>query len=194
MAVVAPDPTRSVIKNCLVKMDARCITGATALGLVTPDLQLTPLGHKTVCNTTKHSSTKDELTALIQLKGKSDRFVDIASPYWSPIARDVFTAYPPAADLINILEKTGPITLPELAKLTVKHTPRFADSLFRHPDRRERFHSPDVYSGQTVYQLKSLLYHSGILTERGSDTSALTPDQDVWALEPDFANSIRGEL
>jgi len=45
-----------------------------------------------------------------------------------------------------------------------------------------------VYAGQAVYQFKNLLFHSGILTERGADTSALVPGQDVWALEPSLVD------
>jgi hypothetical protein len=57
------------------------------------------------------------------------------------------------------------------------------------------FTRPDIYRGQTVYQLKTLLYHCGLLTERGADTSALVPTQDVWQLEPQYLTtpSLRGD-
>jgi hypothetical protein len=34
----------------------------------------------------------------------------------------------------------------------------------------------------TVFQLKAMLYHAGILTERGAEPHRLAPTEDVWAL------------
>jgi hypothetical protein len=33
-----------------------------------------------------------------------------------------------------------------------------------------------------VFQLKAMLYHAGILTERGAEPSRIDPSTDVWAL------------
>jgi len=38
------------------------------------------------------------------------------------------------------------------------------------------------YHSPTVFQLKAMLYHAGILTERGSEPSRLDPTTDEWAL------------
>ncbi len=38
------------------------------------------------------------------------------------------------------------------------------------------FHSP------TVFQLKAMLYHAGILTERGAEPHRLDPTTDIWEL------------
>jgi hypothetical protein len=40
----------------------------------------------------------------------------------------------------------------------------------------------DVYHSPTVFQLKAMLSHAGILTERGSEPSNLDPTADVWQL------------
>lgn len=40
----------------------------------------------------------------------------------------------------------------------------------------EGYHSP------TVFQLKAMLFHAGILTERGAEPPRLDPTEDVWAL------------
>jgi hypothetical protein len=40
----------------------------------------------------------------------------------------------------------------------------------------------DVYHSPTVFQLKAMLYHVGLLTERGSEPSNLDPTADVWRL------------
>jgi len=39
-----------------------------------------------------------------------------------------------------------------------------------------------VYHSPTVFQLKAMLYHAGILTERGAEPNDLNPSVDVWAL------------
>lgn len=44
------------------------------------------------------------------------------------------------------------------------------------------FESADAYCATVTYQLKTLLYHLGVLTERGSDSTRLDPQHDVWAL------------
>lgn len=41
-----------------------------------------------------------------------------------------------------------------------------------------------VYRSATTYQLKNLLWHLGILTEKGTQARNLTPTEEVWALEP----------
>ena len=61
-------------------------------------------------------------------------------------------------------------------------------------DARERVLSQDgelrtapltdgnIYHSPTVFQLKAMLFHAGLLTERGSEPSNLDPTDDVWAL------------
>jgi len=39
-----------------------------------------------------------------------------------------------------------------------------------------------TYHSPTVFQLKAMLYHAGILTERGNEPSRLDPETDEWAL------------
>ena len=43
------------------------------------------------------------------------------------------------------------------------------------------------YHSPTVFQLKAMLYHAGILTERGSEPSNLEPESDEWALREPLA-------
>jgi hypothetical protein len=40
----------------------------------------------------------------------------------------------------------------------------------------------DVYHAPTVFQLKAMLYHAGILTTRGAEPHRLDPTTDTWAL------------
>jgi hypothetical protein len=39
-----------------------------------------------------------------------------------------------------------------------------------------------VYHAPTVFQLKAMLYHAGIPTERGREPDRLLQAVDVWAL------------
>jgi hypothetical protein len=38
-----------------------------------------------------------------------------------------------------------------------------------------------VYHSPTVFQPKAMLYHAGLLTERGAEPSSLDPAEDAWA-------------
>jgi hypothetical protein len=48
--------------------------------------------------------------------------------------------------------------------------------------RPEALEHGDVYHAPTVFQLKAILYHAGILTERGAEPNRLHPPTDVWRL------------
>ncbi len=55
--------------------------------------------------------------------------------------------------------------------------------------RRDELRDGDVYHSPTVFQLKAMLYHAGILTERGSEPHRLDPCTDRWALRNDVGPS-----
>lgn len=48
--------------------------------------------------------------------------------------------------------------------------------------REQALHDGNVYHSPTVFQLKAILYHAGILTERGAKLSNLEPVEDTWSL------------
>jgi hypothetical protein len=48
--------------------------------------------------------------------------------------------------------------------------------------REDELEDGSVYHSPTVFQLKAILYHAGILTNRGTEPSNLDPNEDVWAL------------
>nr|WP_217353079.1 hypothetical protein [Haloprofundus sp. MHR1] len=48
--------------------------------------------------------------------------------------------------------------------------------------RLEALREGDVFHSPTVFQLKAMLYHAGILTERGAEPHRLDPETDVWRL------------
>ena len=40
----------------------------------------------------------------------------------------------------------------------------------------------NLYHSPTVFQLKTMLFHAGILSRRGSEPKELQPAEDVWKL------------
>jgi len=114
-------------------------------------------------------------------------------------------SYPPTQVLIDTLSKLAKTgnpesSLVEVAKAVASENPNFALDLFvstRSGDRdrvlsesgekdvdRSAFDQGRVYSTHTTFQYKTMLYHVGLLIERGTETKLkLDPTTDVWALE-----------
>ncbi|WP_302083123.1 hypothetical protein [Salinibaculum rarum] len=203
LAVTADADTGYLINNRLVSMCGRARDGAEALGLIDCDANLTSIGRKFVSNCTETHSAKELLTLFASLKGSSERFIDAIPEPCATATTVAVSNYNRTQEIIDLLEKTGPITLPQLLDFALQHDYTIGDEFIRessdidttNPQHHQLTH-PENYSGQAVYQFKTLLYHSGILTERGSDTTALVPQQDLWELEPPFKPTQRlgGEL
>jgi hypothetical protein len=87
-------------------------------------------------------------------------------------------------------------SLVDLVEWLHVHHPTFTVELFLRGDEdvRERALTSDgalrssvladgtVYHSPTVFQLKAMLYHAGILTDRGVEPSNLDPTGDEWRL------------
>ena len=87
-------------------------------------------------------------------------------------------------------------TLVDLVEWLHVHHPTFAVELFVRgtDDARSRVLDGDgelrvgeltdghVYHSPTVFQLKAMLYHAGILAERGAEPHRLDPGTDSWRL------------
>ncbi|MFB6161347.1 MAG: hypothetical protein ABEJ61_09270 [Haloferacaceae archaeon] len=182
--------------------DAR--RGAAFLGLVDerPDgVALTSLGREVVrFALARYGSAAAALEEFAAWHGRSKRFVDLA-PAWGRLARRVVAAYPATELLVGELQamhddRVDEPTLPDLVEYLHAHAPSFAVELFVRgtaaargrvlgPDgdlRTGALRDGDVYHAPTVFQFKALLYHVGLLTERGSEPSRLDPTSDVWAL------------
>lgn len=95
---------------------------------------------------------------------------------------------------------------PSLVDLVVwlhEHHPTFAVELFLRGDedvrgraldadgrlRESVLEDGDVYHSPTVHQLKAMLYHVGLLTERGAEPHRLDPTDDVWRLRHPVADA-----
>ncbi|OVE85038.1 hypothetical protein [Natronolimnobius baerhuensis] len=181
--------------------DAR--QGAAFLGLIEdgPRVELTSLGAEVVrFGKSRYGSVEAALEAFEDWYRSRKRFIDLA-PAWGQLARRVVFAYPATEWLVTELQTMHDDWQPEpsLVDLVVHlHTvqPTLAVELFiRGTDdarrrvltengelRREALEDGSVYHSPTVFQLKAMLYHTGILTERGAEPHRLEPTADVWAL------------
>lgn len=204
LALYHPDNTESVLADYVVKAIDDAQRGASFLGLVDahPDgEELTPLGEEVVrFASTQYGSVDEALQCFEDWQGSRRRFCDLA-PEWGLLARRVVWAYPATQLLVEELQTMHDdgITAPSLVDLVewlhVQH-PTFTVELFlRGTDdvrarvldeegrlRVDELADGNVFHSPTVFQLKAMLYHSGILTERGAEPHRLDPTTDVWQL------------
>ena len=178
--------------------------GAAFLDLITvhPDrVTLTALGREVIrFGLRRHDSVEAALEAFEDWYRSTARFIDVA-PAWGQLVRRVVFSYPATQLLVTELENIhadgNPTpSLPTLVEyLHVLH-PAFAVELFVRGDeavrrrvltqdgdlRTEALENGSIYHAPTVFQLKAMLYHAGIVTERGSEPHRLEPAEDIWAL------------
>ncbi|MFA9416969.1 hypothetical protein [Natrinema sp. HArc-T2] len=180
--------------------------GAAFLGLIedgvgVEDVELTSLGEEVVrFAKARYGTVEAALAAFEDWYRSPKRFVDLA-PAWGRLARRVVFAYPATELLVTELQTMfeDGITEPSLVD-TVEYLhelhPSFTVELFIRGDdgvrsrvltddgtlRRSALADGTVYHSPTVFQLKAMLYHTGILAERGAEPSRLEPLEDVWAL------------
>ena len=203
IAVAHDLDTASLIQKHAAGSGSQAKTGAEVLGLIDSQGNLTDRGQIIVHHATaKYESHGAALTDLHSLEGSSTRFVE-QRPHWAVTARETALAYKPAASIAQVLADHGPSTLPTLVSTVADaETQAFARELFLQNgvetpfsrlEATGTFESPGVYRGTTTYQLKTCLYHCGVLTERGSDTSNLQPKESVWALTDAAHEILRGD-
>ncbi|SDR34808.1 hypothetical protein [Natronobacterium texcoconense] len=181
--------------------DAR--RGAAFLGLIEDGtrVELTSLGEEVIrFGKARYGSVESALEQFENWHGSPKRFVDLA-PAWGQLARRVVFDYEATELLVGELQAMHDhgITNPSLVDTVEwlhEQFPSFTVELFVRGDDdvRRRVLTEDgdlrpsaledgtVYHSPTVFQLKAMLYHAGILTERGAEPSNLEPTEDVWAL------------
>jgi hypothetical protein len=209
LALYHEDDTAAILADRVVKATDAARTGAAFLDLIAvePDAtQLRPLGREVVRFALREYGSVDAaLDAFADWKRSRRRFCDLA-PRWGQLARRVVSQYPATQLLVEELQTMHDdgITEPSLVQLVeylhASH-PTFTVELFVRgtDDARERvldsegtlqpspLEDGDVYHSPTVFQLKTMCYHAGILTESGTEPSNLTPAADEWALREPLA-------
>lgn len=204
LAVYHPEETESVLKDRVVRAVDGAREGAAFLDLVDEEptrVRLTPLGREVVRFAIgEYGSVDAALDAFGEWKRSRRRFYDL-TPKWGMLARRVVYAYPATQLLLEEIQHmhedgVRQPTLVELVTYLHELHPSFTVELFVRGDdetrrrvlttegelRHERLVDGSTYHSPTVFQLKAMLYHAGVLTERGSEPSNLDPKTDVWAL------------
>lgn len=204
LAAFHDDKTKELIDKHVVSAVDDAIRGAVFLGLVTKqgsELQLTSLGQEVIrFALRKYDNVQSALEEFQNWQRSRKRFTDVA-PLWGELTRRIVYDYPATELLVTELQQMhddgfeSP-TLVELVQWLHTQHPTFTVELFICGDEgiRERVLTEDgelreneiddgnIYHSPTVFQLKAILYHSGLLTERGSEPSNLEPQDDVWRL------------
>ena len=204
LALYHPDDTEKALAEYVVGATDDARRGAAFLGLVEerPDrVALSSLGEEVVrFALNRYRSVGDALAAFEEWKGSGRRFCDLA-PQWGVLTRRVVWSYPATQLLVEELQTMHEdgITNPSLVEfvewLHVQH-PTFTVELFLRGSedvrgrvldedgelRRNELGDGNVFHSPTVFQLKAMLFHAGILTERGAEPHRLDPATDVWAL------------
>ena len=160
-----------------------------------------PLGQEVVrFALNRYGSVDVALNEFTEWKRSRKRFCELA-PEWGLVTRRVVWAYPATQLLVEELQTMaddgiGEPTLVDLVEwLHVQH-PTFSIELFLKgtDEVRSRLLTEDgglrsteladgtVFHSPTVFQLKAMLYHAGVLTERGAEPNRLDPLTDDWTL------------
>jgi hypothetical protein len=204
LAVYHSEDAYSLVSERVVGAVDDALRGAVFLGLVDDtrdDLTLTTLGAEVVRFALRTYGSVD--TALDQFrdwKGSPKRFIEVA-PKWGEIARRVVYAYPVTQLLVEELQQMdddgiGEPSLVDLVEWLHTHHPTLTVELFLRgsSDVRERvlteegdlcaseLEDGNVYHSPTVFQLKAMLFHTGIVTDRGREPSEIEPVTDTWML------------
>jgi hypothetical protein len=204
LAVYHRRDTEAVLSEYVVRAVDDARTGAIFLNLVDDrpaSTRLTPLGREVVRFALwEYGAVDPALQAFEEWKRSRERFCDMA-PKWGMLTRRVVYGYPATQLLLEELQHmhedgiTEP-SLPDVVEYLHELHPSFTIELFVRGDdevrsrvltadgelQRDALSDGDIYHSPTVFQLKAMLYHAGILTSRGAEPSNLHPPSDVWAL------------
>lgn len=171
----------------LSSMSREGCVGAEALGLLNRDRSLTQAGELFVREVTRSREVGDVFGDLAN--STRSRLCDI--DYLSRGVQQTVARYPPAVEVINILDSTGQITLSTLGEIASENGGLLADYLFNDNPQPSTVDDTESYHANVTYQFKSILFHSGIITTPGSDTTQLDPPEDVWSLSPKLDNDVK---
>lgn len=212
LAIYHPTDTEEILEKYVVSAVDDARRGSSFIGLIEErpsGVDLTLLGEEVIRFALDRHGTVDEaLQTFENWQGSRKRYCEIA-PEWGLLARRVVWQYPATKLLVKELQTmhgdgVSKPTLVELVRwLHVQH-PTFTVELFLRGDddvrsrvldeegdlRAAALEDGNVYHSPTVFQLKAMLYHSGIVTERGAEPHRLDPTADIWKLREPLDTGI----
>lgn len=205
LAIAASDPAEFLIPEYLVSMVKETTNGAEDLGLITRDKRLTKRGLWFVSEV-ETDFESSELALQSFSENTHTRFCE-TYPSLTPTCQAIFATLPDIQTIIAALDTSDQFTLPELTYHLSQTAPKTAKTVFLVDE--SPLNSPNStlsddqltidsfeqapYRATSIYQLKSLLYHLGILTTSGTDTTNHTPTEDIWALSPHLSETVKTE-
>ena len=212
LALYHPGDSTEVLSEYVVGATRAARRGAAFLGLVEeqPDgVTLTSLGEEVVrFALDRYGSVEAALLEFDGWKRSRTRFCELA-PEWGLLTRRIVWSYPATKLLVEELQTMhedgiGEPSLVELVEWLHVHHPTFTIELFikGSEDVRGRVLDDDgilnsdeledgtVFHSPTVFHFKAMLYHSGLLTEKGSEPKSLEPTEDRWALREPLDDSL----
>ena len=202
LAVGAAEPTAEIFSEHVIDDVDGARRGAALLDLVDLGAEspgLTHTGAEVVRFAgAQYGSVEDALAKFAQWSGRRTRFTDLA-PRWAQLARSVIVQYEPTRLLVEVLERLHadgirPATIDELAWQACQiNQPLAVEVLFTQSERADVLTSageidetvlrdPRVYKSGLHFQFKAMLYHVGLVTDRGTDQKAAVLS-DNWTLE-----------
>ncbi|MFB6155737.1 MAG: hypothetical protein ABEJ22_07555 [Haloferacaceae archaeon] len=204
LALYHASDTESILADRVVRATDDARRGAAFLGLVDDrpgDVALTSLGAEVVrFALDRYGSVESALARFADWKGSGERFCELA-PAWGLVTRRVVWAYPATRLLVEELQTMHDDgiedpSLVDLVEWLHAHHPTFTVELFVRgtDDARSRvldadgelrtaaLRGGDVYHSPTVFQLKAMLFHAGVLADRGKEPHRLDPTGDSWRL------------
>jgi hypothetical protein len=166
----------------LVKMTREAALGAERFGLITRQQELTTAGEIYISEITNSTTTVESLFEAVCGSGH-DRFVEIEIDGLRKPTQEVVARYPAVAQLIGVLDERGALSLSQLAEVTSGASGVLHDYI-TDGDSDAGVDTTEAFSSAITFQFKSILFHVGIVTTPGSDTTTLSPTDDVWELSP----------
>ncbi|HKJ57961.1 MAG TPA: hypothetical protein VKA37_01945, partial [Halobacteriales archaeon] len=198
LALYHTGDTDEVLSEFVVGAVDSARQGAAFLGLVEehPDrTELTPLGQEVVrFALNRYESVEAALGQFGDWQRSQKRFFDLA-PEWGLLTRFVVWNYPATQLLVEELQAMHEDGIREPSLVDIVEWmhelhPAFTVELFLKgsDDVRSRvldeegelrvgeLSGGDVFHAPTVFQLKAMLFHAGILTKRGAEPNKLDPE------------------
>lgn len=207
IAIAATDPAETLIADHLVSMLKEVTAGAEDLDLITRHKKLTARG--TWFLTAIDEQFKTPQAALREFDAESNTRFCEAFPELTPIAQAVFASQPHITALLESLSSHSEFTLPEITAELATASPEAAENIFignsdaidLSPSEQPNSNSSHLgatdsieYRTGTTLQLKSLLYHLGILTDSGVKSTNHVPKDDIWALSPHLSEAVTAHI